>query len=112
MKLVKKHMLSDRRRYINMNEFANNQYELHINDIIVFQSYNTLIAIKLYSKTSDDFEYIIDKDALNHSRTTNKYLYEFFNMQKKEILNQIKCGKIIIAPIIETFNKFTNILEK
>ena len=55
-----------------------------------FQSYKTIIAFV----GSDSI--ILDENALNYSRTTSKYLYQFLGMNKEEILNKIKEGKIIL----------------
>lgn len=47
----------------------------------IFQSYETIIAIK------DKGEIILDSDALAYSKTTSKYLYLFLGMNRKEIKN-------------------------
>lgn len=46
----------------------------------IFQSYETIIAIK------DNGKIILDSDALDYSRTTSKYLYLFLGMNRKEII--------------------------
>ena len=45
-----------------------------------FQSYKTVIAFVGSDST------ILDENALNYSRTTSKYLYQFLGMNKKEII--------------------------
>ena len=47
----------------------------------IFQSYETIIAIK------DNGKIILDSDALDYSRTTSKYLYLFLGMNRNEIKN-------------------------
>lgn len=47
----------------------------------IFQSYETIIAIK------DNGKIILDSDALDYSKTTSKYLYLFLGMNRKEIKN-------------------------
>ena len=58
-----------------------------------FQSYKTVIA--LIEPTS----IILDNNALNYSRTTSKYLYQFLDMKKDEILLKIGEGKIILKDL-------------
>jgi len=62
-------------------------YRLH-----TFQSYSTIIAKILYDKGSKKI--LLDNNALNYSRTTSKYLYQFMLMNRKEIETQIKEKKI------------------
>ena len=47
----------------------------------IFQSYETIIAIK------DKGKITLDNNALEYSRTTSKYLYLFLGMNRKEIKN-------------------------
>ena len=54
-----------------------------------FQSYKTVIAF-----VGDNI--ILDDNALNYSKTTSKYLYQFLDMKKDEILLKIEEGKIIL----------------
>ena len=46
----------------------------------IFQSYETIIAIK------DKGKITLDNNALEYSRTTSKYLYLFLGMNRKEII--------------------------
>ena len=46
----------------------------------IFQSYETIIAIK------DNGKIILDSDALDYSKTTSKYLYLFLGMNRKDII--------------------------
>ena len=55
-----------------------------------FQSYKTVIAFV------GDGSIILDENALNYSRTTSKYLYQFLGLNKEEINEKIKEGKIIL----------------
>ena len=63
-------------------------YQAHI-----FQSYETTIVKIIYSKGKRTI--YLDRDALNYSRTTSKYLYQFMMMNKKEIENLITNKKAI-----------------
>ena len=47
----------------------------------IFQSYETIIAIK------DKGKITLDNNALEYSRTTSKYLYMFLGMDRKAIKN-------------------------
>lgn len=65
-----------------------NQFEIRVGDAIYFQSYRTMIAKK------EGGVITLDSNALDYSRTTSKYLYQFLGMDRKEILKDIKCGII------------------
>lgn len=55
------------------NFYVKNQFIIHDKDVTIFQSYNTVIAKKTKTRT------ILDKKALDYSRTTSKYLYRFLD---------------------------------
>ena len=63
----------------------------------IFQSYDTTIASIEYKDNKRKI--LLDTYALEYSRTTSKYLYEFMRMNRKEIQKLIKQNKI----------KFTNL---
>ena len=56
----------------------------------IFQSYGTTIARRGRMVPS----VVLDTNALDYSRTTSKYLYEFLGMGRKEIEARIKSGSI------------------
>tara|TARA_R110001632_G_scaffold220232_1_gene350142 strand:- start:475 stop:768 length:294 start_codon:yes stop_codon:yes gene_type:complete len=58
----------------------------------IFQSYETIIATIEYKNNSK--KVLLDNDALNYSRTTSKYLYQFMLMNRQEIEKEIKENKI------------------
>lgn len=58
-----------------------NQFEIYVDGVKYFQSYNTIIA-----KIDKGHKITLDTNALDYSRTTSKYLYLFLNMNRKEIL--------------------------
>ena len=68
-----------------------NQFEIYHNNNVFFQSYQTIIA-KIDSKGQT----ILDNYALEYSRTTSKYLYQFLGYDRKEILKRIKDKSIIL----------------
>lgn len=68
-----------------------NQFEIHTDKYIYFQSYSTIIAKKqrgFMGKTT------LDKNSWDYSKTTLKYLKTFLgtNKSKKEIEKDIKQG--------------------
>tara|TARA_R110000850_G_scaffold266886_2_gene397532 strand:+ start:38906 stop:39199 length:294 start_codon:yes stop_codon:yes gene_type:complete len=58
----------------------------------IFQSYDTIIATIEYKNNSK--KVLLDNNALNYSRTTSKYLYQFMLMNRQEIEKEIKENKI------------------
>ena len=68
-----------------------NQFIIEDGGKIYFQSYSTIIAVKEAGKIT------IDNNAENYSRTTSKYLYQFLNTNRKNLLQDVKEGRIIRA---------------
>ena len=58
-----------------------NQFEIYVDGVKYFQSYNTIIA-----RIDKGHKITLDTNALDYSRTTSKYLYLFLGMNRKEIL--------------------------
>ena len=67
-----------------------NQFIIKTDKGDYFKSYETIIAF------IGDNNIILDDNALNYSRTTSKYLYQFLGMSRKTIENKIKEGEIIL----------------
>lgn len=65
-----------------------NQYSIETGNSIIFQSYDSIIA-----EVSRGVIYL-DPVYYNYSKTTSKYLYMFLNMNKKEIQEGLRSGKI------------------
>ena len=65
-----------------------NQYSIETGNSIIFQSYNSIIA-----EVTKGIIYL-DPVYYNYSKTTSKYLYMFLNMNKKEIQEGLRSGKI------------------
>lgn len=55
------------------NFYVKNQFIVTDNGSTYFQSYDTIIVKKTKNRT------ILDKKALDYSRTTSKYLYRFLD---------------------------------
>jgi len=58
----------------------------------IFQSYDTIIATIEYKNNTKNI--LLDTYALEYSRTTSKYLYQFMLMNRQEIEKEIKENKI------------------
>ena len=68
-----------------------NQFIIEDGGKVYFQSYQTIIAKKEAGKIT------IDTNAENYSRTTSKYLYQFLNTDRKNLLQAVKDGRIVRA---------------
>ncbi len=64
-----------------------NQFRIALqNGIIVFQSYNSIIAVKANGET------YLDQNRWNYSRTTSKYRNQFLNETTVETVKKIGLG--------------------
>lgn len=68
-----------------------NQFIIEDGGKIYFQSYSTIIAVK------ENGNIVIDTNAENYSKTTSKYLYQFLGTNRKNLLQDVKEGRIIRA---------------
>jgi len=68
-----------------------NQFIISSPNSTTFQSYKTTIAIM----GTDGLT--LDTNAMNYSRTTSKYLYQFTHMTRKELEQDIADGTIKVA---------------
>ncbi len=65
-----------------------NQFIIETNKGTIFQSYNSIIAVKEFNG-----EVLLDKDTWNFSVTTGRYRNQFLNETKKETERKIKSGE-------------------
>lgn len=65
-----------------------NQFIIYTERKVYFQSYKTVIACREASKLT------LVRGALDFSRTTSKYLYQFTGLNREEILQGLKDGTI------------------
>lgn len=65
-----------------------NQFLIELENKILFQSYDSIIA-----EVTKGMIYL-DPVYYNYSKTTSKYLYMFVNMNKKQLQDGLKSGKI------------------
>jgi len=63
-----------------------NQFIIQADGSEIFQSYSTTIAV------IDGFDVTLDEKALNYSRTTSKYLYQFLGENREQIQTKIDKG--------------------
>lgn len=68
-----------------------NQFIIYTKDSVIFQSYSSIIAVVNNGRT------ILDRETWDYSTTTGKYRNQFLGMNKKEIEESIKQGKIKLA---------------
>ncbi len=72
--------------------FIANQFIIVINDMTIFQSYDSTIAI-VYRNG----DIVLDEVYWDYSRTTAKYRNKFLNLDTSEINSRIKDGRITLA---------------
>lgn len=68
-----------------------NQYIIKTNDARIFQSYDSIIAIKQGPMV------ILDEETWDYSRTTSRYLNKFLNENKATTERRIKEGYYQLA---------------
>ena len=69
----------------NYNAIAN-QFEIECGDKLIFQSYDSVIAVKEHGKVT------LDKFYWDYSTTTGKYRNKFLGEDKKETQRKIDAG--------------------
>ena len=73
----------------NSGRAVANQYKIHTNTGVYFQSYNSIIA---YIDNTDNNKVYLDDYFWNYSRTTSKYRNNFLGTNTEETKKQIKDG--------------------
>jgi hypothetical protein len=71
-----------------------NQFIIHAEEGLYFQSYNTVIAFKPLAGPLQ-----LDRDKWNYSNTTSKYRNIFTGLSTKETERRIKSGEIILTEL-------------
>ena len=77
----------------NGNEVPN-QFIIRTNDGVIFQSYNSTIAIQGYDGTT-----ILSQSRWDYSTTTGKYRNQFLGENKAETQAKIDSGEYTVADI-------------
>lgn len=70
-----------------------NQYIIKSDDARIFQSYDTIIAIRTGGMT------ILDEDNWDYSRTTGKYRNKFLDENKADTERKIKEKRYVLAKL-------------
>lgn len=70
-----------------------NQYIIKSSNARIFQSYDSIIAIK------EGKMVVLDKEDWDYSRTTGKYRNKFLNENKETTEKKIKTGEYYIADL-------------
>lgn len=70
-----------------------NQYVIKSDDARIFQSYDTIIAIRTGGMT------ILDEDNWDYSRTTGKYRNKFLDESKADTERKIKEKRYLLAKL-------------
>ena len=71
-----------------------NQFIIYAPNGSIFQSYNTIIAIKSFGEKT-----ILDRDSWDYSVTTGKYRNQFLNEGIAETRKKIESGEYILADL-------------
>lgn len=87
-----------------MNDEPENQEKSWISDEWtgeVFQSYNSVIALKAHScgNTGNCCQVFLDRDKWDYSTTTGKYRNQFLGETKKDTERKIKDGVYILTDL-------------
>ena len=71
-----------------------NQFLIHTESGVYFQSYNTIIAFKF-----SDGAIMLDRDKWDYSVTTSKYRNKFTGLTTKETKKKIESGEIQLVDL-------------
>ena len=87
-----------------------NQYVIRLDNCDVFQSYETVIAIRYYDyiKYGGDAntKIYLNKDYYDYSKTTSRYRNKFLGLTTKEIEQKIKAKEFILINHNDIESKF------
>ena len=74
-----------------------NQFIIETPDGLVFQSYNTVIAVKRI--TGNGVQVVLDRDKWDYSRTTGKYRNQFLGEKTADTQRKVKSGEYILEDL-------------
>jgi len=80
-----------------------NQFIITTEDREIFQSYDSIIAVKINMDNEKDY-IMLDKTYWDYSRTTGKYRNQFLGEDIKTTRNKIKSGEYRLADLNNTYN--------
>ena len=69
-----------------------NQFIIHTDEGVYFQSYNTIIAF-----IDNNGKITLDEDKWDYSMTTSKYRNKFTGLTTQETKNKIESGEILLV---------------
>lgn len=73
-----------------------NQFEIHTDDGVYFQSYKTMIAFKPFDREKP---VLLDVNAWDYSRTTAKYRNQFLGENTKQTIDKIDAGTYVLEDL-------------
>lgn len=80
------------RNFEGSNGAVKNQFLIEDGNRIIFQSYDSVIAVKEYGQPTQ-----LDERYWDYSKTTGKYRNQFLGEDKKETERKIKDGTYILT---------------
>jgi len=80
-----------------------NQFIITTEDRKIFQSYDSIIAVKINMGNEEDY-IMLDKTYWDYSRTTGKYRNQFLGEDIKTTRKKIKSGEYRLADLNNTYN--------
>tara|TARA_R100001460_G_scaffold65447_1_gene105781 strand:- start:635 stop:928 length:294 start_codon:yes stop_codon:yes gene_type:complete len=80
-----------------------NQFIITTEDRKIFQSYDSIIAVKINMDNEKDY-IMLDKTYWDYSRTTGKYRNQFLGEDIKTTRKKIKSGEYRLADLNNTYN--------
>ena len=80
-----------------------NQFIITTEDRKIFQSYDSIIAVKINMGNEKDY-IVLDKIYWDYSRTTGKYRNQFLGEDIKTTRKKIKSGEYRLADLNNTYN--------
>ena len=84
-----------------------NQYVIRLDNCDVFQSYETVIAIRDY----DLNEVYLNKEYYDYSNTTSKYRNKYLGLTTKETEQKIKAKEFVLVNHKDMEDKFKEVIK-
>ena len=88
-----------------------NQYVIKLDNCDVFQSYETVIAIRDYDYVNGKYEVYLNKQYYNYSRTTSRYRNKYLGLTTKEIEQKIKAKEFVLITHNKMESKFKEVIK-
>ena len=88
-----------------------NQYVIRLDNCDVFQSYETVIAIRNYDYVNGKYEVYLNKEYYDYSRTTSKYRNKYLGLTSKEVKEKIKAKEFFLITDNKMESKFKEVIK-